>query len=735
MAGSEFAFEDEYLRNKSATDVDAALSFSFLSPEVPMPAGWSADVVVKQEMEVDVECSRTVIAPGLYSNAHVPTRGVAKNQTPQPPIITAAAVVQVAPHTARRGVKREAVTTATAVPATAVHAAVLSPTLTVVSSSSISPVHSSPSSSPSLQPVSASSRSCSSSAGSNSGGSGMGSEASDSNSDSDGFDDDFKRGSKKNHSAAKRKRSSGSDSNAEHEGEDGVAVDMVGVPLVGDKRQQRLQRNRASAQLSRERKKQYMKLLEKQLKEMADLNEGLTVQITALTTENTALKCRLSKLSIRERVAGRYPTLARSSASSISAGSMPAMESPITSHAGSSCSDASSAFTGSTPVTPIIADADESYVQEAKRLKVAAYSSPQSSPANGRGGTVNNGGAAGFNARTGMLLFTLVMSVGLFYNLVGLDMPAFGSHDSLARSLGRPTAGTGATLEPMEEVRQLVSMQPRAGQRVLASLPEPVSSSDATDDEHAFALVPLSTATGPAAASSASVSSASSITDAPDSRALDVYKQHAGVHRSSSGSLSTRGVSPLPSVLLQKLILQGNLTHDSDAHYLFCPQAMRITQTVWNGLMSNNQSDDGVTPSDRLERRSRATAADVQMHLDAAVEEEEEEEVVDADGDEKQLALFDRNGRARGVKRMRGVTGGVLSNKKTTASRLRNRLPAPTITAALPAPNAHEEEYAVPYATDLLPSLRVGDKLLLWLPLHTINPSAAGLGNQDQWQR
>ena len=68
--------------------------------------------------------------------------------------------------------------------------------------------------------------------------------------------------------------------------------------MVESKRLVRLQRNRASAQLSRERKKQYMGELEKQLKQLAQVNASLEFQLSSLSQENAQLKARLGQDSV-----------------------------------------------------------------------------------------------------------------------------------------------------------------------------------------------------------------------------------------------------------------------------------------------------------------------------------------------------------------------------------------------------------------------------------------------------
>ena len=73
---------------------------------------------------------------------------------------------------------------------------------------------------------------------------------------------------------------------------DGVAADGSTLNVEG-KRMVRLQRNRASAQLSRERKKRYMGELEQRMKQLMDVNHELEAQLSSLAVENAELKKRL----------------------------------------------------------------------------------------------------------------------------------------------------------------------------------------------------------------------------------------------------------------------------------------------------------------------------------------------------------------------------------------------------------------------------------------------------------
>ena len=93
--------------------------------------------------------------------------------------------------------------------------------------------------------------------------------------------------------AASSAADGGDGSNGQSDGSaDSVGAD--GVTLTGEgKRMVRLQRNRASAQLSRERKKRYMGELEERMKQLLDVNCSLEAQLSSLAVENAELKKRL----------------------------------------------------------------------------------------------------------------------------------------------------------------------------------------------------------------------------------------------------------------------------------------------------------------------------------------------------------------------------------------------------------------------------------------------------------
>jgi len=622
-------------------------------------------------------------------------------------------------HVAAADIKREPMSPSSSTQVTSPLSRVSSPHMPLLPGSS-------PSSSPLLGAMAYPHRSGSSVAdsGSGSAGSGAGSGANsaahscDSNSDASDSDASFDeepapkkaRGSKtgsakKGQQSRKRKaKSNASDNGSSAEGASAATgtgasdammadgtVNVTGEPPVENKRQQRLQRNRASAQLSRERKKQYVRLLEKQLADMAEVNEGLVATVAALTNENTSLKARLASLSMRERVQQRYGANAARMPSSAgyaaSASSQP------------SSSDADSL--GSNPASPASADAE---LPSAKRLRVAAFSGSPQSPSSGSSGSGSRGGGV----RAGMLLFTLVMSVGLIMNSLsgGVDV----SHTAPPTATFDLTAPAGVNAGPAASMAASAAavfarvLPSRAG-RVLASVS---SNGDALPptEQDAYALVPL------AHASSGAASSATIELIDDDSKALDVYSEGelvSAAERRLDATITPTLLGSKPSEadvqLLQRLLLSttGNSTlsaqqPSSAPNYLFAPGSMSISRDTWTELLFKhnllNNTEDATT--------GRA-------------------------GDERQVAFVG------GAKRTRAGR-----HKITGAGRLRKVIGLP----ALPAPGeqgmSHPDSISIAPGADTslllsdlssLPAvqtgLQVGDKLLLWVPL-TLSSSAGG---------
>ncbi|MCJ1297011.1 hypothetical protein MMC34_008580 [Xylographa carneopallida] len=149
-------------------------------------------------------------------------------------------------------------------------------------------------------------------------------------------------------------RAEHSDGSADSGATDGAA------PSVEGKRMVRLQRNRASAQLSRERRKRYMGELELKMKQLLDVNHTLESQLSSLAVENAELKKRLGDESA---------------------------------------------------ITPAVA------VPAVK--KRAKWSRGDGKRSASGGATVGAG-----TGRTALLMFGIFISFALFYNLVGIEFAA-----------------------------------------------------------------------------------------------------------------------------------------------------------------------------------------------------------------------------------------------------------------------------------------------------------------------
>jgi len=545
-----------------------------------------------------------------------------------------------------------------------------------------------------------------------------------------------------------------------------------------DKRLQRLQRNRASAQLSRERKKQYITLLEFQVKELSELNANLTHQIECLTNENISLKDRLERLNIREKVQQRREQAQQQQQQRMNHGNMnmSMQSSPLS----SSTSDTDSIRgCGSAPDTPVRVDTEAGDMDDApihhpaKKLKVASCSSRAGSPLlNGSGGSI---AGAPFNARTGMLLFTLMMSVGLIYTCMENVGPAgsgSGPHPFVQTGfdLSGPGVSSSVPMSMPSLTRDstssaLTSTMPARG-RVLASIADSESEGGSGVSD-AFALVPLATSGSGSGRSTPSTIKIEEVEeDDSSSKALDVYsprrkghdemdvEMQSSNHQSSSTSLKFSASSHLAaaaaSQLLRQLVNQGalNLSTSDENNVIFCPQAITITKQVWHEIQAWNESStsddaaahahikvkkeaDVATPSDLTERRMLTSG-----HGGGG-----------GGGDE--LAIV-----PQGLKRSRsGVAKRSASSSRGSSPsspavlRLRNAIAAPMVasssTPALPAPHHEQQRHVAPLlsgsadgnvahaqaqmllggGTGLTPSnveskLQVGDKLLLWLPLH-----------------
>ena len=198
-------------------------------------------------------------------------------------------------------------------------------------------------------------------------------------------------------SAASAEKAASSPASDTDSGSDSVTAAASSCSPSADgldgKRLVRLQRNRASAQLSRERKKHYMSELEQRLRALAQVNAALESQLGALHQENAQLKQRLGEDSV---------------------GVVSAV--PVTAAAG----------------------------RKRARLSQAHKRSIGGGEGGGGGGGVT---AAG---RTTLLMFSLIFSFAIFYSMVGIDLHRGDKEAALILAAGGGAAGGAAAALPSQ---------------------------------------------------------------------------------------------------------------------------------------------------------------------------------------------------------------------------------------------------------------------------------------------
>lgn len=153
---------------------------------------------------------------------------------------------------------------------------------------------------------------------------------------------------------------------------------------TGDcKRMQRLLRNRASAQLSRERKKAYMKNLEAQVKELSNQNDALQRQLMQLHQENAGLRSAINKMEQNFGINHSPGLRARSSPSS--------------------------------PCSPLSTSSNAPSDVASPEFSLGPAASPQY-------------GSPGQAAATGLVLLALVFSFAMIYGMVGAPLEGNSSN-------------------------------------------------------------------------------------------------------------------------------------------------------------------------------------------------------------------------------------------------------------------------------------------------------------------
>jgi hypothetical protein len=214
------------------------------------------------------------------------------------------------------------------------------------------------------------------------------------------------------------------------------------------KRQQRLMRNRASAQLSRERKKVYMKKLEGQLKELQNQNTALSQQLIALKNENAALRARSE-------------TLPTSSGYVYGSGAYPGSPSSV-----SSDGSASPEY-GYTPA-PSYTHGVNSNGHKRTRLASSNHSSAAHHQMYQLPPRVR---------AAGVVMFALMMSFTIFYNMAGIDFnqvktePGFATPSDHSTGVVFHSRGLKDESSPMVTREDITSS---TGDMVPTSIPSPV---------------------------------------------------------------------------------------------------------------------------------------------------------------------------------------------------------------------------------------------------------------------
>jgi len=324
------------------------------------------------------------------------------------------------------------------------------------------------------------------------------------------------------------------------------------------KRQQRLMRNRASAQLSRERKKAYMKKLEGQLKELQQQNANLASQLAVLRSENESLRARSATLPI-------YPGTAHGGGSS----------------PGYSPHSDDSSYAPSSPESP----------------EMTAYSAPSHVNGNGRGvkraRTVSSGISRGVisahqqwmamppMARTaGVVMFALCMSFAVFYSMTGIGMDPNGVKTEF---------DTSSTNTPTVMYHQSRILQADGVPRI-ALAPSSETGAAETTLPTLYALVKKEHEMTP-------VTSMNTEEDTPvvvvkqesgidDAKAVEVYQQDLYDDDTSEDTTHTHNHAHVPAPSMpsdyelfqqwKKMIVDSNLTLDTGSSYMFCPSAIQM---------------------------------------------------------------------------------------------------------------------------------------------------------------
>jgi len=349
--------------------------------------------------------------------------------------------------------------------------------------------------------------------------------------------------------------------------------DMSAEEMNELKRQQRLMRNRQSAQLSRERKKRYLKQLEDQIKDLTDTNVSLTQQVMKLNLENSSLKERCTNLEARIR------------GTTVSS---PLNHSPDSMTYASSPSSPEAVY----PLSPLETTAESNKSRSPHKFR-KIDPSQRGSPT---------------KMRTGIMLFALVLSFGIFYSLSGLN-------------LNSPTTTVYRSRVLMEETRASGSISSHIIEKKTAELPSTIPIAIAQNEEKKVMSLPspdmVMTEQQAEMKDNTAVVSMHSLAERKSLVPAMLTNEHAvAPYEEPASSEPTNTTDYDVFLAFKKILLSSNLTLDTASTYLFCPSALQIQPHLFpgrpalaasKGITENDDSELEITKTRRNKRLRKLT--------------------------------------------------------------------------------------------------------------------------------